>query len=89
MEIEEKAWEPSSEIDGRVIRRLLIAQKDDDELKRFFDVVPGFCRSRLNEESLPSHVRRSSNKRYMNSCAALSHPILSPNPSRAIDSSLA
>jgi len=57
MEIEEKAWEPSSEIDDMVIERLLIALGDDDELGRFFDAIPGFCRSRLNEESLSSHVQ--------------------------------
>ena len=57
MEIEEKAWEPSSEIDGIVIERSLIALDDDNELGRFFDAIPGFCRSRLHQESLPSHVQ--------------------------------
>ena len=89
MEIEEKAWEPSSEVDGMVIERLLIAQENDDELGRFFDVIPGFCRSRLKKSPCRPTFRRSSNKRYMDSCAALSHPILSPNQSKVIDSSLA
>ena len=57
MEIEEKAWEASSEIDGMVIERSLIALDDDKELGKFFDAMPGFCRSRFHQESLPSHVQ--------------------------------
>ena len=57
MEIEEKAWEPSSEVDGMVIERSLISLDDDNELGRFFDAIPGFCRSRLYQGPLPSHVQ--------------------------------
>ena len=57
MEIEEKAWEPSPEIDGMVIETSLVALNDDDELGRFLDAIPGFCRSRLHQESLPPHIQ--------------------------------
>ena len=57
VEIEEKAWELSSEIDGMVIERSLVALGDDDELGRFFDAIPGFCKSRFHQESLPSHIQ--------------------------------
>ena len=55
-DIEEKALERSSEIDGMVIERTLLAMDDDDALGRFFDAIPGFFKSKLYQES-PAHAK--------------------------------
>ena len=53
MEIEAKAWERSSEIDDGIIERTLLAMDDDEALGKFFDAIPGFCKSQLDQHSLP------------------------------------
>ena len=55
-DIEEKALERSSEIDGMVIERTLLAMDDDSALGRFFDTLPGFFKSKLYQES-PAHAK--------------------------------
>ena len=55
-DIEEKALERSSEIDGMVIERTLLAMDDDGALGRFFDALPGFFKSKLYQES-PAHAK--------------------------------
>ena len=53
-QIEEKASERSersSEIDGMIIERTLLAMDDDEALGKFFDAIPGFCKSQLNQDT--------------------------------------
>ena len=56
-EVEDVAAEPSSEIDGLVIERALLAMDNDDALRRFFDAIPGFCKSKLYQDPLPFPVQ--------------------------------
>ena len=56
-EVEDVAAEPSSEIDGMVIERTLLAMDNDDALRRFFDAIPGFCKSKLYQDPLPLSVQ--------------------------------
>ena len=52
-QVEEKASEPSPEIDGMIIERTLLAMDDDEALGKFFDAIPGFCKSQLNQVTIP------------------------------------
>ena len=54
-QIEEKASERSEsslKIDDMIIKRTLLAMDDDDALGKFFDTIPGFCKARLNRDTL-------------------------------------
>ena len=56
-QVEEKASEPSPEIDGMIIERTLLAMDDDEALGKFFDAIPGFCKSQLNQVTLPFPIQ--------------------------------
>jgi len=45
--LEKAALEPSSEIDSRILERMLLVLDEDHVLETFFDAVPGFCGSEL------------------------------------------
>ena len=45
-EAEEIASKPSSEIDSRILTRILPTLDDDHSLETFFDAIPGFCSSK-------------------------------------------
>ena len=50
--VEEAALEPSWGVDITILEHILLVLNDDDELKRFFDAIPGFCNSELVKKPL-------------------------------------
>ena len=52
-QIEEKASKRSPEIDDVILERTLLAMDDDEALGKFFDAIPGFCKSQLDRVTPP------------------------------------
>jgi hypothetical protein len=50
--VEEAASEPSWGVDIEILDQILLVLDEDDELKRFFDAIPGFCNSELVKKPL-------------------------------------
>jgi len=45
--VEEAALQPSWGVDIEILEHILVVLDEDDELKKFFDAIPGFCNSEL------------------------------------------
>ena len=56
-EAEESASKPSSEIDSRILERILLGLDEDRALETFFDAIPGFCNSKSSDLTLSSPVQ--------------------------------
>jgi len=56
-QIEEKAKARTSEIDDMIIERTLLAMDDDEALGKFFDAIPGFCKSQLDQVTFPIQTK--------------------------------
>jgi len=54
--VEEAALEPSWEVDVEILEYILLGLDEDDELKRFFDAIPGFCNSALVQKPLDPRI---------------------------------
>jgi len=54
---EKIALKPSPEIDALILARVFLTLDDDPDLEKFFDVIPGFCSSRLVAAPFPSPVQ--------------------------------
>jgi len=50
--VEEAASKPSWGVDIEILDHILLVLDEDDELKRFFDAIPGFCNSELVKKPL-------------------------------------